>query len=135
MKRLDNRPKTVCVVFTEGTYDEHEEALRSWLLVNASESSMMSKHPSRQDAALIAFEERYLGENFHASVASPSFPLTGKVELSWYTASASNAANTNGTSTDVQMEHAGDSNEMHGREDEQHEARDLDVADEDDRWG
>ncbi|KXT17665.1 hypothetical protein AC579_9047 [Pseudocercospora musae] len=132
VKRLDNRPKTVCAVFTEGSYDEHEEALRSWLLVNASESTMMSKHPSRQDAALIAFEERYLGENFHGSVASPSFPLFGKVELSWYAPSASN---TNGTSTDVQMEHASDSNDMHGREDEQHEARDLDVADEDDRWG
>ncbi|EME86639.1 uncharacterized protein MYCFIDRAFT_77525 [Pseudocercospora fijiensis CIRAD86] len=133
VKRLDNRPKTICVAFTEGTYDEHEEALRSWLLVHASETTAMSKHPSRQDAALIAFEERYLGENFHASVASPSFPLSGKVELSWY--AAPNASITNGTSTDVQMEHASDSNDMHGREDEQHDARDLDVADEDDRWG
>lgn len=84
VKRLDNRPKTICLIFAEGSYQNHQETLRSWLLFNSQESASLTKHP-HQDAALIAFPERYLGEVFMDAALRPDFPLVGKVQqLFWY---------------------------------------------------
>lgn len=85
VKRLDNRPKTVSIVFSNGTYDQHDEALRQYLLLsNNLEHAELSRHPDRSDAALLAFEERYRAENFMtAAGASSGIPHIGQVELSW----------------------------------------------------
>ena len=85
VKRLDNRPRTVAIVFPSGTYDQHDEALRQYLLLsNNLEHAELSKHPERSDAALLAFEERYRAENFMAAAgASSGIPHIGQVELSW----------------------------------------------------
>lgn len=124
--RLDNRPKTVAVTFAEGTYADHDEALRQWLLFNGSESATLTKHPTKQEAALVAFPERYLGENFMAAASSPTFPLAGKVEMSWYAESA------NG-SQDVKMETESETFEAQTGED-QNNANDMDDIADDDRW-
>ncbi|KAF2161093.1 hypothetical protein M409DRAFT_59364 [Zasmidium cellare ATCC 36951] len=125
--RLDNRPKTVAVTFSEGTYNDHDEALRQWLLFNGSESATLTKHPHKQAAALVAFPERYLGENFMNAASSSNFPLAGKAELSWYTESA------NG-SQDVKMEVTPDTNEAPAGED-QSNVREMDDIADDDHWG
>lgn len=125
--RLDNRPKTVAVSFSEGTYSDHDEALRQWLLFNGSESATLTKHPNKQDAALVAFPERYLGENFMNAASSPTFPLAGKVELSWYTEPA------NGNQ-DVKMDVAPETSEPQAGED-QSNAREMDDIADDDHWG
>ena len=83
--RLDNRPKTLCVAFTQGTYDDHHESLRSWLMFNSALDATLGRHPDRTDAALITFEERYQCEIFTSHTNTTDFPLHGKVELSWYT--------------------------------------------------
>ncbi|KAK4955802.1 hypothetical protein LTR10_006741 [Elasticomyces elasticus] len=88
---LDNRPKTVAVTFAEGQYQQHEEALRQYLMFNGLESATLSKHPSREDAALIAFQQRFEAENFTAAFAGGG-PLAGselpkglgRVALTWY---------------------------------------------------
>lgn len=82
--RLDNRPKTVAVTFANGTYSDHNEALRQFLLFNSMDSATMTKHPDRDDMALIAFNQRYEGENFMAAAAGPELLHVGKVELSWH---------------------------------------------------
>ena len=82
--RLDNRPKTVAVHFTEGSFDRHDEAVRQYLLFSSLDSATLSKHPEHDDVALIAFDQRYEGEMFMAAVARSEVPHVGKVELSWY---------------------------------------------------
>lgn len=83
--RLDNRPKTVSVAFTEGSFDDHHEVLRSWLLFNAAEHASLDRHPDKPQAALITFEERYQCEIFMSTTLTTDFPLHGRIELSWYT--------------------------------------------------
>lgn len=136
VKRLDNRPKTVCVAFADGTYGDHEEALRSHLLINATESATLHKHPGRADAALVSFPERYLAENFWGQTAVAALPIQ-IAELSWWTQSLPETANdTTLTDNDMQMEHPSESSEAAQlKEEEAAEPRDLDVADDDDRWG
>ena len=96
---LDNRPKTVVVTFADGHYQQHEEALRQYLMFNGMEAAILRKHPDREDTALIAFEQRYEGENFMAAavyegplVASNLPSQLGKVELAWYKADDNAAA-------------------------------------------
>jgi hypothetical protein len=143
--RLDNRPKTVCVSFTEGSYDDHEEALRSWVLFNSPESSStISRNPERPDAALVAFEQRYLGEGFMAAAAAPDFPLAGKIELSWHkspeVSSNTDVKMEDGTddTADVKMEVGLGTAGANGDGQQEHsntEARyDVDDRDDDDRW-
>lgn len=132
MKRLDNRPKTLMVTFAEGTYNDHDEALRQWLLFNGSESATLTKHPSKQDAALVAFPERYFGENFMSAASSPNFPLAGKADISWYTESAANG------SQDVKMDVTPETNDAPMAESiVEDTTRDMDAYDvaDDDRWG
>ena len=57
--RLDNRPKTVCVAFENGQYEDHDEALRQYLMLNSMDTASLSKHPDRDNAALVAFPQRY----------------------------------------------------------------------------
>ncbi|CZT19010.1 uncharacterized protein RCC_04855 [Ramularia collo-cygni] len=124
--RLDNRPKAVSVTFSEGGYEDHDEALRQWLLFNSGESTILSKHPDKQNAALIEFAERYRAENFMAAASTPDFPLAGKMEeLVWHkpTAAAGN------DSLDVKM--AG----TEIKEDEAPAREDVDDRDDEDRWG
>jgi hypothetical protein len=92
VKRLDNRPKTVSITFIDGNYEDHDEALRQHLLFNSSENATLTQHPTRQDVALLAFPERYLGEIFMKSAAAPEFPLAGKVELAWHKPETSDAS-------------------------------------------
>lgn len=94
--RLDNRPKTVAVSFSSGTYDEYDEAIRQFLLFNSLDSATISKHPGQDDMALVAFNQRYEGENFMAAIANSELPHVGKVELSWYKADSKPHETTNG---------------------------------------
>lgn len=131
VKRLDNRSKTVAVTFSSGAFEDHDEELRQWLLFNGPETASINKHPSRKDVALVAFAERYMGENFMATASSPNFPFAGRIELSWYRAESTNGASDN----DVKMEAPpGQVVEImtHAKEDV------YDVADDDDardHWG
>ena len=127
VKRLDNRPKTICITFTEGTYDQHEGALKQYLLItDQQDHSTLSKHPDRADAALVAFEERYRAEIFmnaaKAKAATGGIPHVGQVELGWVpNAPVTNGAN--GTPDGVKTEVTMDMDPS------------FDVADDDDRWG
>lgn len=84
VKRLDNRPKTVAVTFGEGTYDNHDEALRQFLLFNSLDSASLSKHPDRDDTALVTFNHRYEGEMFMDAAGKSDLLHVGKVDLSWH---------------------------------------------------
>jgi RNA-binding protein 26 len=133
VKRLDNRPRTVAIVFPSGTYDQHDEALRQYLLLsNNLEHAELSKHPDRSDAALLAFEERYRAENFMAAAgASSGIPHIGQVELSWQPnppVTIVNDANGNEAQEDYKM----DVSEPNAPAVESMDA--FDVADDDDRW-
>ncbi|KAK3075381.1 hypothetical protein LTR53_001386, partial [Teratosphaeriaceae sp. CCFEE 6253] len=88
---LDNRPKTITVTFAEGRYREHEEALRQYLMFNGLETATLAKHPGRDDAVLVTFQQRYEAENVMAAVvysgplAATDLPKQlGKVGLAWY---------------------------------------------------
>ncbi|EMC96811.1 hypothetical protein BAUCODRAFT_34203 [Baudoinia panamericana UAMH 10762] len=91
-RSLDNRPKTISVAFTDGSrYAEREEALRQYLMFNGLESATLTAHPGREDAALIAFQQRFEAENFMSaalfegpSAASGLPNVLGKVELAWW---------------------------------------------------
>ena len=97
------------------------------------ESTQISPHPSRPDAAMLAFSERYQAEKFlnHGS----DIPHLGKVELSWM---ANPAPSTPATATfapteaskDVNMDEAQDA----GQQRPQAQEMDYDVADDDDNW-
>ncbi len=82
--RLDNRPKTVAVTFSDGLYNTHEEALRQFLLFNNLDSASLTNHPDRDDTALVTFGQRFEGENFMAAASNSELLHIGKVELSWY---------------------------------------------------
>ncbi|KAK5116546.1 hypothetical protein LTR85_009171 [Meristemomyces frigidus] len=148
---LDFRPKTVCVAFVDGGYEEHEEALRQYLMFNGLESATLSKHPSRSDAALVAFQQRYEGENFMAAaeglgpLAASDLPKQlGRVELAWHTgerpsAAAATPAATNGhhaSDDDAKMEIAETIEPQTVKQEREEEApRDMDTYDDDmDRW-
>ncbi|KAK5112370.1 hypothetical protein LTR62_004333 [Meristemomyces frigidus] len=80
---LDNRPKTIAVTFAEGEYSNHEEALRQHLTFNGMDSAVLMAHPSQEHTALIAFQQRYEGENFMAT--APSFKQQiGQSTFAWY---------------------------------------------------
>ncbi|KAK0854841.1 hypothetical protein LTS02_011355 [Friedmanniomyces endolithicus] len=86
---LDNRPKTVTVTFPDGHYQE--ETLRQYLMFNGLESAIMTRHPGCDDAALVAFQQRFEAENFMAAavydgpLAASDFPgQLGKTTLAWY---------------------------------------------------
>lgn len=133
VKRLDNRPRTVAIVFPSGTYDQHDEALRQYLLLsNNLEHAELSKHPERSDAAVLAFEERYRAENFMAAAgASSGIPHVGQVELSWQPnppVTVSNGSHGNEGQEDYKM----DVSEPAAPAAESMDA--FDVADDDDRW-
>ncbi|KAF2154157.1 hypothetical protein K461DRAFT_292827 [Myriangium duriaei CBS 260.36] len=154
VKRLDNRPRALSVTFGEGKWDEQrEEALRQFLLFsNQIQHSRLSPHPSRQDAALVAFTERFRAELFLAAVKGKEseIPHVGKVEVAWVpstevpagafpdTATAQQAGeeegNVKGTWVDEGMQ--GLEEQQHGGEMEEGRRGevDYDVADDDARW-
>lgn len=87
--RLDNRPKTISITFLNGSsYEANEEAMRQYLLFNSMESATLSRHPEREDAALVTFGQRYEGENFLVAVRGGGGEMghVGRVELGWWTA-------------------------------------------------
>lgn len=87
VKRLDNRPKTIAVTLPSGTkFEDHDEALRQFLFFNNLNMTTLEKHPERDDTALVAFGQRFEGENFMraASLANSELLHVGKVELTWY---------------------------------------------------
>lgn len=94
--RLDNRPKTVSIKFSDGNYESHEEAIRQYLLFNGLDNATISKHQHQDDVALVTFEHRFEGENFMAAAAGSELPHIGKVELSWCSKSDEPIATTNG---------------------------------------
>ena len=120
-------------MFPSGTYDQHDEALRQYLLLsNNLEHAELSKHPERSDAAVLAFEERYRAENFMvAAGASSGIPHIGQVELSWQpNPPVTIANNTNGS--EAQEDYKMDVSEPNAPAVESMDA--FDVADDDDRW-
>lgn len=132
--RLDNRPKTIAVSFTnDSSYDANDEALRQFLLFNSMEATAIAKHPDKDDTALITFEQRFEGENFMLAARS-EIPHAGKVEASWYAGAPSAGVKveegTNGTHsngwTDVKMEREGDANEREMYDSGEREEQDLD---------
>ncbi|KAK4541646.1 hypothetical protein LTR36_007790 [Oleoguttula mirabilis] len=143
---LDFRPKTVSVAFVDGGYDEHEEALRQYLMFNGLETAILTKHPARNDAALVAFQQRYEGENFMAAaegagpLAASDLPKQlGRVELAWHTGEKPAVTATNGhhASDDVKMDLAETIVEPQTLKQEREEdaPRDMDTYDDDmDRW-
>lgn len=133
VKRLDNRPRTVSIVFPNGTYDQHDEALRQYLLLsNNLEHAELSKHPERSDAALLAFEERYRAENFMtAAGASSGIPHIGQVDLSWQPNPPITISN-GASGTEAQEDYKMDVSEPAAPAVESMDA--FDVADDDDRW-
>jgi RNA-binding protein 26 len=133
VKRLDNRPRTVSIVFPSGSYDQHDEALRQYLLLsNNLEHAELSKHPERSDAALLAFEERYRAENFMAAAgASSGIPHIGSVDLSWQPNPPITITN-GATGGEAQEDYKMDVSEPAAPAAESMDA--FDVADDDDRW-
>ncbi|KAK6002180.1 hypothetical protein QM012_001818 [Aureobasidium pullulans] len=135
VRRLDNRPRTVAVVFpnNEQMDSQKDEALRQYLLFSdLMESTQISPHPSRSDAAMLAFSERYQAEKFlnHGS----DIPHLGKVELSWMAnpAPSTPAAFTQTApeaSKDVSMDEPQDLGPPRPAAE-----MDYDVADDDDNW-
>lgn len=154
VRRLDNRPRTVAVVFAnnEEMSPQKDEALRQYLLfvshdsrldvsrqhTNYSQSDLMeatqiSQHPSRSDAAMLAFNERYQAEKFlnHGT----DIPHIGKVELSWMANPAPStpvavAQSGTETSKDVNM----DEPQQDFAPPRPAAEMDYDVADDDDNW-
>ncbi|KAK0250836.1 hypothetical protein LTS16_014643 [Friedmanniomyces endolithicus] len=73
----------------DGQYQE--ETLRQYLMFNGLESATLTKHPGCDDAALVAFQQRFEAENFMAAavydgpLAASDFPgQVGKTTLAWY---------------------------------------------------
>ncbi|KAF4552029.1 RNA recognition motif-containing protein 10 [Elsinoe fawcettii] len=87
VKRLDNRPRGFSVVFEQGkSYEEMQEGLKQYMLFSDQiQSAKVSKHPSRDDAALVVYTERYKAEIFLTAVQQAKGQLThvGKVEVAW----------------------------------------------------
>ncbi|KEQ71197.1 hypothetical protein M436DRAFT_13914, partial [Aureobasidium namibiae CBS 147.97] len=135
VRRLDNRPRTIAVIFPDNAQLDtaKDEALRQYLLFSdLMESTQISPHPSRSDAAMLAFSERYQAEKFlnHGS----DIPHLGKVELSWM---ANPAPTTPATATftpteaskDINMDEAQDAGQQ--RPQAPAAEMDYDVADDD----
>ncbi|KAK5138458.1 hypothetical protein LTR08_000044 [Meristemomyces frigidus] len=130
---LDNRPKTVVVTFLDGEpYGAHEEALRQYFMFNSIETAHLSKHPDRGDCALVAFHQRFEGENFMATLANLRRQL-GEVELGWHAGGGSVArtAAVDGED-DVGEVKIKMTTEPEAKEET---ARDMDTYDDMDRWG
>ncbi|KAI5219203.1 hypothetical protein E4T41_08074 [Aureobasidium subglaciale] len=135
VRRLDNRPRTVAVIFSnnEALDSQKDEALRQYLLFSdLMESTQISAHPSRPDAAMLAFSERYQAEKFLNR--GSDIPHLGKVELSWM---ANPAPSTPIASTQAGAEASKDVN-MDEPQDlgppRPAAEMDYDVADDDDNW-
>ncbi|KAF1827429.1 uncharacterized protein K489DRAFT_16498 [Dissoconium aciculare CBS 342.82] len=135
VKRLDNRPKIVAISFIDGNYEDHDEALRQYLLFSSTENVTLTQHPSRPNVALLAFTERYLGEIFMKAATAPDFPLAGKIELAWHKPETD----------DTLTEDAANNNELTSQEPGKNgdaaptgataKEVDYDVAADDDLWG
>ena len=52
-------------------------------MLNSLETAQLSRHPERSDSALVAFLQRYEGENFLATAFEMRKQL-GELELGWY---------------------------------------------------
>ena len=108
------------------------------------ESATISPHPSRSDAAVIAFTERYKAEHFLASAGASEIPHLGKCEITWLPNAQVPAgaaavvaekvqSNGHGNGNGNGEDDGGDSRmDDGGRREVEH---DVDVADDDDdRW-
>ena len=100
------------------------------------ESTQITPHPSRSDAAMLSFSERYQAEKFlnHGS----DIPHLGKVELSWMAnpiAASTPAASTQPEiSKDINMDEAQDVGQKPQQQQAAAAEMDYDVADDDDNW-
>ncbi|KAK6429964.1 hypothetical protein LTR95_013888 [Oleoguttula sp. CCFEE 5521] len=131
VKRLDNRPRTISITFPDGTFDQHDEALKQYLLLsNHLDFANLSRHADRTDAALLVFEERYRAENFMAAAAS-GIPHIGQVALAWQAnVPAAKVESANGEIPPDEISKM-DTSDPAGMPET---AQAFDVADEDDRW-
>ncbi|OQO07243.1 hypothetical protein B0A48_07813 [Cryoendolithus antarcticus] len=131
VKRLDNRPRTISITFLDGAFDQHDEALKQYLLLsNHLDFANLSRHPDRADAALLVFEERYRAENFMAAAAS-GVPHIGQVALAWQAnppAAKIESANVDAPSDEASRMDMSDPAGM------PETAQAFDVDDGDDRW-
>jgi hypothetical protein len=102
------------------------------------ESTQISAHPSRTDAAMLAFSERFQAEQFlnHGS----EIPHIGKVELSWmpnpvtspFSAAATDTSKD--TNMDESMDVGGGASAAAAARPAATAEMDYDVADDDDNW-
>ncbi|TKA83969.1 hypothetical protein B0A55_00210 [Friedmanniomyces simplex] len=135
---LDNRPKIVAVTFTDGQYQE--ETLRQYLMFNGLETAILTKHPERDDAALVAFQQRFEAENFMAAavydgpLAASDLPKQlGRTVLAWYKGNeATSSANGNGVDEQgsANMEDAETTVTLAELQQAPREDRDMDTYDE-----
>lgn len=145
---LDNRPKTLSIKFPSGQYEDHEETLRQYLMFNGMETATLAKHPERGDTALVAFQQRFEGENvMDAAVgvgplAASNLPgQLGKLDLTWYTGAkpaaapvANDFAANGGGDVEVKMENGHAPQENDVKHDDVQQGMDT-FDDEDlDRW-
>ncbi|KAK3669782.1 hypothetical protein LTR78_010355 [Recurvomyces mirabilis] len=139
---LDNRSKTVAITFAEGRRQDHEETLRHYLMFNGLDSASLTQHLSRDDTALIQFQQRYEGENF-LSAASYAGPLAhsdlpkviGKVKLKWHKLEETSLSHVDNLSEIPDSDAAGcgaqDGLQLDSKQDVPHrEDRDMDTYDE-----
>ena len=117
------------MVFKEGTFEEHEEALRQWILFNGSDTHDLSKHPTQSNAAVVTCTERYIAENFVAMARMPDFQLAGKVDVSWYKPEV--PAN---TEAEVKVDGLTTSDDAPDPEERVDMRDDFDTAEDDTRW-
>lgn len=134
--RLDNRPKTVMAIFLDGSsYNDNEEALRSYFLLGDMEHVVLAQHPERADGALVAFQQRYEGDNFMAAVSVGAVPQMGRVELSWFAEPAAMHAVNGHGEKDVKAENVDQQFQVGEPTDENGEVDNAAEDDDLDRWG
>jgi hypothetical protein len=135
VKRLDNRPKIVAISFIDGNYEDHDEALRQYLLFSSTENVTLTQHPARPNVALLAFTERYLGEIFMKAASAPDFPLAGKIELAWHKPETDDTLTEDTTNhNDITSQEPGKNGDAAPTSANAKEI-DYDVAADDDLWG
>ncbi|GAB7358949.1 hypothetical protein MBLNU230_g5025t1 [Neophaeotheca triangularis] len=155
VKRLDNRPKALAVIFPapEHSYTSAAEALRQFVFLgDGLDEGTVLPHPEREDAAVVGYTERYLAERFLLALKGGKGGVlegVGKCEVEWFTgtlpaveASAGGGAE-GSTVGKVGVEAANDGNVVMDLEadvdaeqerERQKQVYGEDVAEEDDRW-
>lgn len=90
VKRLDNRPKSLSVVFTGPgkNFANSAEALRQFVFLgDGLDEGSVVPHPEREDAGVVVYGERYLAERFLTALVQgrgSALEGVGAVEVGWF---------------------------------------------------